>query len=328
MLKYLETKLRRIFMYILKLNPVFKDYLWGGTRLRDEFGFQSSLDKLAEGWMLSCHKDGENTILNGELSGMALSEVIKANPEYLGENGKKFEYFPILIKIIDAKDDLSVQVHPDNDYAMRVENEYGKTECWYILDCDEGAELIYGFNRKITSEEFKSKIADNTFLEVVNKVKVNKGDLFFIDAGTLHAIGKGILLAEIQQNSNTTYRVYDYGRVGADGKTRPLHIEKAVDVTKCAPPFHSIKPEGELIKYDNYSTQLLTQCDLFSVKRVSVNDFFDGVADGKSFVSLLITDGCGTVDGLNIKKGDSLFIPANYGAFTVKGNIEMILTRV
>lgn len=328
MLKYLETKLRRIFMYILKLNPVFKDYLWGGTRLRDEFGFQSSLDKLAEGWMLSCHKDGENTILNGEFSGMALSEVIKANPEFLGENGKKFEYFPILIKIIDAKDDLSVQVHPDNDYAMRVENEYGKTECWYILDCDDGAELIYGFNREITSEEFKSKIADNTFLEVVNKVKVNKGDLFFIDAGTLHAIGKGILLAEIQQNSNTTYRVYDYGRVGADGKTRPLHIEKAVDVTKCAPPSHSTSPEGELIKYDNYSTQLLTECDLFSVKRVSVNDFFDGVADGRSFVSLLITDGCGTVDGLDIKKGDSLFIPANYGAFTVKGNLEIILTRV
>lgn len=315
-------------MYILKLNPVFKDYLWGGTRLREEYGFESNLDKLAEGWMLSCHKDGENTIINGELADKTLSEVIKSNPEYLGENGKRFEYFPILIKIIDAKDNLSVQVHPDNDYAMRVEKEYGKTECWYILDCDEDAELIYGFNREITSEEFKSKIADNTFLDVVNKVKVNKGDLFFIDAGTLHAIGKGILLAEIQQNSNTTYRVYDYGRVGADGKTRPLHIEKAVDVTKCTPPSHSTSPEGELIKYDNYSTQLLTECDLFSVKKISVSDFFDGVANGRSFVSILVTDGNGTVDGLDIKKGDSLFIPANYGTFTVKGNLEIILTRI
>ncbi len=315
-------------MNILKLNPVFKDYLWGGTKLRDEYGFESDLTKLAEGWMLSCHKDGENTIQNGEFAGKTLTEIVKSNPDFLGENGKKFEYFPILIKLIDAKNDLSVQVHPDNEYAMRVEKEYGKTECWYVLDCDEGAELIYGFNREITSEEFKEKIADNTFLETVNKVKVKKGDLFFIEAGTLHAIGSGILLAEIQQNSNTTYRVYDYGRVGADGKPRELHVEKAVDVTNCVPPTRSTDPEGELIKYDNYSTQLLTECELFSVKKVTVTDFFDGVADEKSFVSVLVTDGNGTIDGMEIKKGDSLFIPANYGAFTIKGNIETIITRV
>lgn len=315
-------------MYILKLNPVFKDYLWGGTKLRDEYGFQSDLEKLAEGWMLSCHKDGENTIENGEFAGKTLTEVVKTNPDFLGENGKKFEYFPILIKLIDAKNDLSVQVHPDNEYAMRVEKEYGKTECWYILDCDEGAELIYGFNREISSEEFKEKIADNTFLETVNKVKVKKGDLFFIEAGTLHAIGSGILLAEIQQNSNTTYRVYDYGRVGADGKPRELHVEKAIDVTNCVPPTRSTDPEGELVEYDNYSTQLLTECDLFSVKKVSVKDFFDGVADEKSFVSVLVTDGVGTIDGIEIKKGDSLFVPANYGTFTIKGNLEAIITRV
>ena len=315
-------------MYILKLNPVFKDYLWGGTKLRDEYGFESDLEKLAEGWMLSCHKDGENTIENGEFAGKTLTEVVKTNPDFLGENGKKFEYFPILIKLIDAKNDLSVQVHPDNEYAMRVEKEYGKTECWYILDCDEGAELIYGFNREITSEEFKEKIADNTFLEAVNKVKVKKGDLFFIEAGTLHAIGNGILLAEIQQNSNTTYRVYDYGRLGADGKPRELHVEKAIDVTNCVPPTRSTEPEGKLVEYDNYSTQLLTECDLFSVKKVSIKDFFDGVADEKSFVSVLVTDGVGTIDGIDIKKGDSLFIPANYGTFTIKGNIEAIITRV
>ncbi len=315
-------------MYILKLNPVFKDYLWGGTKLRDEYCFESDLTKLAEGWMLSCHKDGENTIENGEFAGKTLTEVVKTNPDFLGENGKKFEYFPILIKLIDAKNDLSVQVHPDNEYAMRVEKEYGKTECWYILDCDEGAELIYGFNREITSEEFKEKIADNTFLETVNKVKVKKGDLFFIEAGTLHAIGSGILLAEIQQNSNTTYRVYDYGRLGTDGKPRELHVEKAIDVTNCVPPTRSTEPEGKLVEYDNYSTQVLTECDLFSVKKVSVKVFFDGVADEKSFVSVLVTDGVGTIDGIDIKKGDSLFIPANYGTFTIKGNIEAIITRV
>ena len=315
-------------MDILKLNPVFKDYLWGGTKLRDEYGFESDLTKLAEGWMLSCHKDGENTIENGEFTGKTLTEVVKTNPDFLGENGKKFEYFPILIKLIDAKNDLSVQEHPDNEYAMRVEKEYGKTECWYILDCDEGAELIYGFNREISSEEFKEKITDNTFLETVNKVKVKKGDLFFIEAGTLHAIGSGILLAEIQQNSKTTYRVYDYGRIGADGKPRELHVEKAIDVTNCVPPTRSTDPEGELFEYDNYSTQLLTECDLFSVKKVSVKDFFDGVADEKSFVSVLVTDGVGTIDGIDIRKGDSLFIPAGYGTFTIKGNIEAIITRV
>jgi mannose-6-phosphate isomerase len=315
-------------MYIFKLNPVFKDYLWGGTKLRDEYGFESDLDKLAEGWMLSCHKDGENTISNGDFAGKTLTEVINANPDYLGENGKKFEYFPILIKLIDAKDDLSVQVHPNNEYAMRVENEYGKTECWYILDCDEGAELIYGFNKEISSAEFKEKIADNTFLEAVNKVKVKKGDLFFIEAGTLHAIGKGILLAEIQQNSNTTYRVYDYGRLGVDGKPRELHVEKAIDVTNCVSPTRSTEPEGELIVNNGYSNQLLTKCDLFNVEKISVATEYKAIADSTSFVSVLVTDGCGEIDNIKFNKGDSLFIPAGYGEFTISGKSELIITRV
>lgn len=315
-------------MYILKLKPVFKDYIWGGTKLRDEYGFESNLEKLAEGWMLSCHKDGENLIENGDFEGKTLTEIVNTNPDYLGENGKKFEYFPILIKLIDAKNDLSVQVHPDNKYAIRVEKEYGKTECWYILDCDDDAELIYGFNKSITSEEFKEKIADNTFLETVNKVKVKKGDLFFIEAGTLHAIGKGILLAEIQQNSNTTYRVYDYGRLGADGKPRELHVEKAIDVTNCTPPTRSTNPEGELLVKDGYSTQLLTKCDLFNVEKVSIDTTYTSKADEKSFVSVLVTDGNATIDEIEIKKGDSLFIPANYGEFTVTGKSELIITRV
>ena len=315
-------------MEILKLNPVFKDYLWGGTKLRDEYGFESDLEKLAEGWMLSCHKDGENTISNGKYKNKTLTTVINENPDFLGENGKKFEYFPILIKLIDAKNDLSVQVHPDNEYAMRVEKEYGKTECWYVLDCDENAELIYGFNREISSEEFKERIANNTFLETVNKVKVKKGDLFFIEAGTLHAIGSGILLAEIQQNSNTTYRVYDYGRLGADGKPRELHVEKAIDVTNCTPPTRSTNPEGELIVENGYNSQMLTKCDLFNVEKIIVLDTYSAIADDKSFVSVLVTDGKGEIDNISIKKGDSLFIPANYGKFIVTGNVEIIVTRV
>ena len=315
-------------MYILKLNPVFKDYLWGGTKLRDEYGFESDLEKLAEGWMLSCHKDGENTILNGAFMNKTLTEVVNTNPEFLGENGKKFEYFPILIKLIDAKDNLSIQVHPDNEYAMKVEKEYGKTECWYVLDCEEDAELIYGFNRELSSEEFKKSIEENTFLEAVNKVKVKKGDFFFIEAGTLHAIGKGILLAEIQQNSNTTYRVYDYGRLGVDGKPRELHTEKAIDVTTCTPPARGTTPDGEIVVANGYTTQLLTSCNLFTTEKVSIAETFTGFADNNSFVSILVIDGTGTIDNIEIQKGDSLFIPANYGEFKICGNIEVIITRV
>ncbi|MGN0552633.1 MAG: type I phosphomannose isomerase catalytic subunit, partial [Oscillospiraceae bacterium] len=210
-------------MYPLKLKPAFKDYLWGGTKLRDVYGKDCSFDKVAESWELSCHKDGNSVIDNGEAKGMTLAEYIeKKGKAILGKNCERFENFPVLIKLIDAKDNLSVQVHPDNEYAMRVEGEYGKTEMWYIVDCDEGAELIYGFKGNVSKEEFAERIKNNTLLEITNSVPVKKGDVFFIRSGTLHAIGKGILIAEIQQNSNTTYRVYDYGRVGADGKTRPL----------------------------------------------------------------------------------------------------------
>ncbi len=315
-------------MYIIKLSPAFKDYIWGGNKMRDLFGFDSDLDKISEAWMLSCHKDGNNIIQNGKYAGKTLKSVIDENPDLLGEKVKKYTDFPILIKFIDAKDDLSVQVHPDNDYALRVESEYGKTECWYILDAEPGARLIYGFKDEITKEEFEKSIKDNSFLKYVNKVDVKKGDFFFIEAGTLHAIGKGILLAEIQQNSNTTYRVYDYGRIGKDGKARELHINKAIDVTKCEKPKYSTKAQGELEIYNGYSSQLLVKCDLFEVYNLIISSEFEMNVDNSSFVSLLVTDGCGKVDNLEIKKGDSLFIPANTGKVIIEGNLSIIKTRV
>ena len=212
-------------MYPIKLKPALKDYIWGGTRLKSDFHKTSDLERVAESWELSCHKDGPSIIENGELAGLTLDEYVKRyGTNVLGTNCSKFESFPILIKLIDAKDNLSVQVHPDNDYALRVEGEYGKTEMWYIVDCDDGAELLYGFKNSISKEEFKERIQNNTLTEVTNRVRVNKGDAFFIEAGCLHAIGKGIVIAEIQQNSNTTYRIYDYGRLGTDGKPRDLHI--------------------------------------------------------------------------------------------------------
>ena len=173
----------------VKLKPAFKDYLWGGTRLRDDFGKDCDFEKIAESWELSCHKDGASVVASGEFAGLTLAEYIEKNGKgVLGTNCGKFENFPILIKLIDAKDNLSVQVHPNNEYAQRVEGEYGKTEMWYIVDCDEGAELLYGFKSEISKEEFRERIENNTLLEVTNSVPVKKGDVFFIEAGTLHAI--------------------------------------------------------------------------------------------------------------------------------------------
>lgn len=317
-------------MEILKLKPVFKDYIWGGTRLHTDYGFETGFDKTAEGWMLACHKDGMNTIDGGVFDKMTLQEVIdKEGLEKIGgKNCLKFPYFPVLIKIIDAYDNLSIQVHPDNEYARRVENEFGKTEIWYVLDATDDAKLIYGFKSEITKDEFRKSIEDNTLLDKLNVVNVKKGDLFFIEAGTVHAIGKGALIAEIQQNSNCTYRVYDYGRVGKDGKPRELHIDKAVDVSNTIPPKYDIKPMGNEIESNGNISQLLTKCDLFTVDRYKITSDVTLTADENSFNHILVTDGNGEIDGKLAKKGDSYFVPAGYGDYTVKGDIEIIVTRV
>lgn len=317
-------------MEILKLKPVFKDYIWGGTRLHTDYGFETGFDKTAEGWMLACHKDGMNTIDGGVFDKMTLQEVIdKEGLEKIGgKNCLKFPYFPVLIKIIDAYDNLSIQVHPDDEYARRVENEFGKTEIWYVLDATDDAKLIYGFKNEITKDEFRKSIEDNTLLDKLNVVNVKKGDLFFIEAGTVHAIGKGALIAEIQQNSNCTYRVYDYGRVGKDGKPRELHIDKAVDVSNTIPPKYDIKPMGNEIESNGNISQLLTKCDLFTVDRYKITSDVTLTADEDSFNHILVTDGNGEIDGKLAKKGDSYFVPAGYGDYTVKGDIEIIVTRV
>ena len=234
-------------MSILKLKPACKDYLWGGHRLVDEYNVDYDGEILAEAWELSCHPDGPSMIMNGPYEGKSLREYLDiVGMEALGTHCRRFREFPILTKFIDARDNLSIQVHPNNGFALQNEGQYGKTEMWYVLDAEEGAFLYYGFKREITREEFARRIEENTLLEVLNAVPVKKGDVLFIESGTLHAIGKGILIAEIQQNSNVTYRVYDYGRVGKDGKKRDLHIEKALAVTSRVPiiPWTETLPTG------------------------------------------------------------------------------------
>lgn len=319
-------------MKILKLTPAIKDNIWGGTRLSKEFEMVSFADRQAEAWVLSCHSDGESIIENTEFKGRTLSDVLaNEGKNYLGTNCEKYEFFPLLIKLIDANDDLSIQVHPDDEYALKVEGEYGKTEAWYIMDCDENAELIYGFKKDLTKDEFKKAIEENTLSEYVNRVKVKKGDVFFIQAGTLHAICKGILLAEVQQNSNTTYRVYDYGRL-QNGKPRQLHVEKALDVTCLKKSQADGKPMGEREDFGTYEKTLLVDCDLFTMSRLDVKESAKVIADSTSFVSLVALEGNGVVmhedTCITLYKGESLFVPASYGEIEILGSVTVLESRV
>lgn len=307
-------------MSVLRLKPACKDYLWGGSKLREKYNVKSDLEPLAEGWMLSTHKDGASVITNGDYSGKTLTGYISEKGRaVLGKNCEKFDDFPILIKFIDAKNNLSIQVHPSNEYALKNEGQYGKTEAWYILESEPDAYLYYGFKKEISKEEFRTRIENNTLTEVLNTVKVKKGDLFFIPSGTLHAIGRGIVIAEIQQNSNVTYRVYDYGRLGADGKPRALHIEKALDVTECKLPKADYDFNGHLVKCDYFTTDL-------------ISGDYSGNADSGSFVSVLVTDGSGTLtlggESFELNVGDSLFIDAGSGKFDISGNAQILLTYV
>ena len=313
-------------MAILKLIPACKDYLWGGHRLVDEYNVDYQGDILAEAWELSCHPDGPSIIANGKFAGKSLKEYIDLNgTDVLGTHCRRFREFPILIKFIDARDNLSIQVHPDNRYALKNEGQYGKTEMWYVMDAGEDAFLYYGFNKEITQEEFARRIEQNNLLEVLNAVPVHKGDILFIESGTLHAIGKNILIAEIQQNSNVTYRVYDYGRVGKDGKQRDLHIEKALAVTRRVP----------IIK-DNSSYPHVADCDYFTVDKLNLDGSFmkkmEGTVTKESFVSILFMEGEGTIsnDGetLSFKKGDSFFLAAGSGSYVVEGKCDALVTTI
>ena len=269
--------------------------------------------------MLSCHPDGPSVVENGPDAGLTLPQYIEKHGRgVLGKNCARFEDFPILTKFIDAKGDLSIQVHPDNAYALEHEGQYGKTEMWYVLEAEPDAFLYYGFKHPITKEEYKQRIENNTLTEVLNAAPVKKGDVFFIPAGTLHAICKGIVIAEIQQNSNVTYRVYDYGRVGADGKPRQLHVAQALEVTECAPP----RPQD----FGGH----LAACEYFTAD--AVQGSAEGVCSENSFTSLLITDGAGSLacggETLAVHKGDSQFLPAGRGGWKLTGSASALVCSV
>ena len=320
----------------LLLRPSGKDYLWGGNRLNDEFEKQIKLSPLAETWECSTHPDGPSYIVGGEYDGMGLAEVLRQHPEYLGERHKGETALPILIKFIDAKNDLSVQVHPDDAYAKEFENgQLGKTEMWYVLDARRDAKLVYGFRQDTDEETVRKSIEEGTLMKHLQQVPVQKDDLFFIEAGTVHAIGAGILVAEIQENSNLTYRLYDYDRVDKDGKKRELHVEQALKVANLSSSAEPRQPLRVLKYRQGVASELLCRCKYFEVYRMIVNterrQRVQYRADDLGFRVLLCVNGCGTMscegDVFPFYKGDCIFVPAGSESLDIHGQAQFLDVR-
>ncbi len=304
-----------------KLRPAGKDYLWGGTRLNDDFGKNIEMNPLAETWECSTHPDGPSIVVGGEFDGMTLKDVLSTHKDYLGTHPRTDGELPILIKFIDAKKNLSVQVHPDDEYARMYEHgALGKTEMWYIIDAKENAEIIYGFKRDVDKKALRYEIEPGDIEKYLQRVNVKKDDVFYIEAGTVHAIGAGTLIAEIQENSNLTYRLYDYNRIDKNGNKRELHIEKAFDVMNIKGSSSPRQPMRVFKHKKGCATEFLGSCKYFHVERQYVNtetcrELVSFRTDSNSFQVLLCMDGCGTIFGddlmINFFKGDCIFVPAN-----------------
>ena len=303
-------------MEIVKLYPECKDNIWGGVKLREKYGKQTEKDPVAESWELSFHKDGPTRLADGR----TLQEVASAAD--LGENCETFPFFPMLAKFIDAKQDLSVQVHPSDSYALEHEDSFGKTEMWYVVEADEGAGIYLGFKKAVTKEEYEKAIADHTLTDLLNFFEVQAGQCYFIPSGTIHAIGAGCLICEIQQNSNLTYRVYDYGRKDKNGNERELHVEKALKVTSLDAytynPLSIATEQGELLGLSRY----------FTTTSVVVKGNKTLRADKNSFKCIMCVSGCGEIDGKAISAGDSWFVPAGYGKVILSGDMHLICAEV
>ena len=401
-------------MAIGKIHPACKQYLWGGEKLIREYGISSPKTPLAEAWVLSAHPDGDSRISFSDMvrfsegtassegaefseetasseggffsEGESFADYLKSHPDAVGSLGKAFPFFPTLIKLIDAKKALSIQVHPDDGFALSREGQYGKTEMWIVLEREEGAFLYFGFQKDYTEEEIRRAIEEENFPFLLCKVMVEPGDVFFIPAGTVHAIGAGILLAEVQQNSNLTYRVYDYGRKDAQGNTRELHVEKALEVmdrkqlsayrqevfkkqgTKAAEESAVGKSTAgkdaagesaveEQAAGKNVYLERIGSCEYFTVDRLFLEDnaFYSGKLTKESFLSLLVLEGEGVLteetkrcedmhqessteckqekgsftekkDRRFVKKGESYFLPAEEGQWSLKGTGKFLLT--
>lgn len=312
------------------LKPSGKDYIWGGHRLKDDFCKDINLDPLAETWECSTHPDGPSFVDDKKLI-----DILREHPEYLGTHPSMENGLPILVKFIDAANKLSIQVHPSDEYAKEYENgQLGKTEMWYVIDADPEAKLVYGFNCNVNEGMLRRALKNGTIEKYLQFVPVHPGDVFFIESGTVHAIGAGILLAEIQESSNLTYRLYDYGRLGKDGKPRELHIDKAMKVINMKSSSEPRQPIRVLKYKPGYASEFLSRCKYFQIERVLLNtERVHAMADFKTgsttFEVLLCINGCGVIneaDGGSISffKGDCIFVPADSIDLKLHGKAELL----
>lgn len=300
---------------MIKLKSVLKDYIWGGVKFGEMFGRDNGGKKISESWEVSVHPDGLSTYEGG-----TFAEYLQRNPQAVDKLGSPF---PVLIKYIDAAQNLSVQVHPNDEYARRVENDNGKTEMWYILGADAGAGIYCGFKRDTNKEEFLAKVKDGTVEGLLNFIPVKEGDCFLIESGTVHAIGAGCVICEVQQSSNVTYRVYDYKRMGADGKLRPLHVEKAADVINFK-AFEDHTNTGSFESVAGGKMRRLTACKYFACRKLDLDGTYSEV-NKVSFTAINVLKGNSKLDGNPFTAGDSFFVPCGE-RFTLEGKAEIVLT--
>lgn len=320
------------------LSPAYKDYIWGGERIKKEYNKDTDCSPLAESWECSVHPDGESIIASGDFKGRTLKSVMDENPEFLGSHPDKTFGFPLLIKLIDAKDSLSLQVHPNDEYAIENENgERGKTEMWYVLDSKPDSRLIYGFSHDTDRGTLRKAINNGTLERHLNKVKAEKDDVFLVHAGTVHSLGSGILVAEIQESSNITYRLYDYNRVDKNGEKRELHIDKAlkvVDYSMSQPPRQPLR----VLRYKRgVATEFLARCRYFEVSRMLVNTdtvdvpYISFYADSMSFRVLLCIEGEGKMkygtNCIDFIKGNCIFVPADSIEILISGKATFLEIR-
>lgn len=309
----------------LFLQSVMHEKIWGGTKLRDEFGYEIPSDKVGECWAISAHPNGVSTVKNGRFAGQKLDTLYAEHRELFGDRSEPV--FPLLTKILDANDWLSVQVHPDDAYGLKHEGELGKTECWYIIAADEGAEIIYGHNAK-SKEELREQIESKNWDQLLTKIKVKAGDFFYVPSGTMHAIGSGILILETQQSSDTTYRVYDFDRKDDAGNLRELHLEKSIDVLNIGEPANS-RPVN--LQVDNLSSTLLVANDFFAVYKWELTGQADFTKTADyTLNSVLNGQGQLTVDGqaYPIHKGDHFILPSDVASWKLEGHdLEMIVSH-
>lgn len=304
------------------LDPVFLEKVWGGSRLRDAFGYDIPSSHTGECWAISGHPHGDCRVQGGAYDGMTLGALWQAHPELFG--GLAGDGFPLLVKIIDAAQDLSIQVHPDDIYAREHEGgALGKTECWYVLDCDPGATIVIGHHAG-SEEQFREMVDRQQWDELLREVPIQKGDFFQIDPGCLHAIKGGTMILETQQSSDTTYRFYDYGRL-EDGKARPLHLRQCMDVTQV--PFRPHPVERSCVQEGGASLTRLIACPYYTVYHAAVDGRWERDWD-KPFVNISVIGGEGEIGGRMVEKGHHLLLPAGCGSVVIQGQLELICSHV